>query len=288
MSVKGCFRKEFPERVEIEIASACNLRCMYCPRNHMDKLKGFMDLPLFKKLMDETAQYPDTIVVLHRRGESLLHPDFTNMCAYAKGKFKEVQLATNATLLDKKRSSAIIEAVDFVSFSIDLPDVFDRTRKPARYGDVEKNIFEFLKLNRGRTRTQVSMVKTPDTPPENPRAFEARWAGKVDRIRIYEEHSKDGRFGSLAAKRKKRLPCIMPFYEVLVYSDGKIGRCNHDWNGAPMGDATIDTIKEIWSRDQYKELRIQQETMNITDDVCKGCDSWYAAEGVQGTGEIIE
>lgn len=277
----------FPQRIEIELASACNLRCTYCPRRYIDE-SGFMDFSLFKRIIDEIAEYPETILVLHRRGESLLHPAFVEVCNYVKGKFKEIQLATNATLLDSMRSKAIIEAIDFISFSIDIPEVFNRTRIPAKYEEVESKILQFIRMNRGKVRTQASMVKTVDTPSRNLELFKKIWDGKVDRIRIYEEHSRDGKFGSLARERGERLPCAMPFYETLIYYDGKIGRCNHDWSGPPIGDVNKNAIKDIWNSATYQDLRMQHATLQIKDGVCKNCDSWYPRMGKQDTGETIE
>lgn len=283
-----CVAGDFPRRIEMELASACNLRCVYCPRKHVEGLNGFMEYSLFKRLVDEIAAHPEVILVLHRRGETLLHPRFSEICRYIRGKFKEVQLATNATLLDETRSRAIIEAVSFISFSIDVPEVFNKTRIPARYDQVEESILSFLELNKGRVRTQVTMVKTPETPPENTGLFKEIWSGKVDRIRIYEEHSRDGKFGSLVAGRGGRKPCVMPSYEMLIYYDGKTGRCNHDWDGVPLGSVIHSTIKEIWHCPQYEDLRSQHESLDIRDEVCKNCDSWYAEINRQGTGETIE
>ena len=279
---------DFPRRIEIELASVCNLKCVYCPRKHMEGLNGFMDISLFKKLIDEIAEYPETVIVLHRRGESLLHPDFVKMCEYVKGKFNEIQLATNATALDDVRSKAVIDALTFISFSIDVPEVFDKTRIPAKYIEVEKNILRFLDINERKIRTQVSMVKTEDVPPDNPKLFKRMWEEKVDRIRIYEEHSRDGKFGSLARNRGARVPCIMPFYEMLIYDDGKVGRCNHDWNSSLMGDVNISSIKEVWNNDAFEQLRRQQRSLKIEDEVCKNCDCWYPEVGKQGTGETLE
>lgn len=278
----------FPKRIEIELASACNLRCVYCPRKHLGGLGGFIKMGLFQKIVDEASEYPETIIVLHRRGESLLHPGFAEICRYIKGKFREIQIATNAVLLDDNKSRALIDSVTFVSFSMDIPEVFDRIRIPAKYSLVEKNISRFLELNRSKVRTQVSMVMTPETPPENPECFKKIWAGKVDRIRIYEEHSRDGRFGSLPFSRGERQACMMPFYEILVYDNGKVGRCNHDWDGDPIGDMNTASIKEIWSSGYYKDLRNQQKSLNITDRVCKNCDSWYPEFGMQKTGDAVE
>lgn len=278
---------DFPGRVEIEIASACNLKCTYCPRRHLDKLDGFLSFSLFKKLIDETARYPETALVLHRRGESLLHPDFIDMCGYIQDKFRETQIATNATVLDEKRSRAIIDAIDFISFSIDTPAAFDRTRSPASYKKVEENILRFLDMNKGKVRTQVSMVETSDTPAGEREIFKKIWKGKVDRIRLYEEHSRNGAFGSLRRPRGVRMPCVMPFHELLIYCDGKAGRCNHDWNGAPMGDVNDMAIKEIWHSKRYDDLRKQHKTLAVEDEVCRNCDSWYPEIGIQGTGEAV-
>lgn len=247
-----------------------------------------MSLDLFKKIIDEAAMYPETIIVLHRRGESLMHPHFTEICNYLKGKFLEIQIATNATLLDENRSKALIDCVTFISFSLDLPEVFDRSRAPAKYSLVEKNIARFLELNKGKVRTQVSMVRTQETPNDAPERFKRLWMGKVDRIRIYQEHSRDGRFGSLSSYRGERKTCTMPFYDILVYDNGSAGRCNHDWNGEAVGDLNDSSIKEIWNSKYYNDLRAQQISLRIVDEVCKNCDSWYPQEGVQKTGEVIE
>lgn len=278
----------FPKRLEIELVSSCNLRCVYCPRRHLSDLSGFMPLDLFKKIIDEAQHYPDTIIVLHRRGESLLHRSFTEILTIIAGKFKEVQIATNATLLTEEKFEAITRAITFISFSLDAPAAYNETRVPAKYDDVEKNILNFLAFNKGRVKTQASMVKTQHTPEVNVAVFKEIWKDRVDRVRIYEEHSKDGVFGAINNPRAKRMPCVMPTYEMLIYDDGNVGRCNHDWNGNPLGDVKTHTIKEIWANAAYFDLRAQHERLELTDPVCKNCDSWYPQMGNQGTGEVIE
>ncbi len=278
---------EFPKRIEIELVSDCNLRCTYCPRHHLDGLNGYMDFTLFKKIIDEAASYKDRIIVLHRRGESLLHKNFAEMCAYVKGKFSEIQIATNGTCLTEEKSRAIIESLTFISFSIDVPEIYNQTRYPAQYKSVEEKILDFLKLNKGNVKTQVSMVQTDATLIKNVEEFKLLWQDKVDRVRIYQEHSKNGKFGSLSSKRPERKPCVMPEYEMLIYCDGMVGRCNHDWNGDPMGDANMSSLFEIWHNSKYNELRNQHKTLVFTDKVCQNCDSWYPEIGVQGTGDTI-
>lgn len=279
---------DFPKRIEIELASSCNLKCTYCPRHYLDNLSGYMDFGLFRKIIDEASAYPDTIIVLHRRGESLLHPMFNKMLDHIAGKFKQVQLATNATLLTEDKFESIVKGLTFISFSLDTPGNYDKTRVPARYEDVEMKVIKFLHFNKGRVATQASMVRTEKTKEEDAELFKNIWRERVDRVRIYEEHSAGGVFGAMRNPRAGRKTCVMPFYELLVYSDGKVGRCNHDWNGSPMGDLNIDTIGEIWRSPRYTALRGEHLSLKFNDEVCRDCDCWYAEAGEQGTGDVIE
>jgi radical SAM protein with 4Fe4S-binding SPASM domain len=281
----------FPKRIEIELVSACNLRCIYCPRRFVGDLHGFMEADLFYRLLNEAAEHPETIIVLHRRGESLLHPRFGQMLDAVRGRFRTVQLATNATLLDSARAEAILNAVSFLSFSIDTPERYEQVRPPARYADVAANIDRFLEMNAERghpVATQVSMVRTADASPQDIDRFVHLWSGRADRVRIYDAHSMDGRFGSLEKGRGRRMPCVMPFYEMLIYYDGAIGRCNHDWDSEPIGDLRSQGIAEIWHSPIYDDLRQQHRQMTLQDRVCRTCDSWYAEEGRPGTGKVVQ
>lgn len=279
---------DFPKRLELELVSDCNLKCTYCPRHYVNDLTGYMDVNLFKKIIDEASEYPDMVFVLHRRGESMLHPQFNEMLNHIAGKFKEVQMATNATMLTYDKFEAIVNGLDFLSFSLDTPERFNKTRLPAKYEKVEEKILKFLEFNKGRVRTQASMVKTLDTTDEMCKQFTKIWKDKVDRVRIYEEHSADGEFGSLKNPRKDRKPCVMPIYEMLIYENGTVARCNHDWDSDGMGDVTKNTLKEIWTSPKYVGLREQHLTQKLTDPVCSKCDSWYPEIGNQDTGKVIE
>ncbi|MBF0343323.1 MAG: radical SAM protein [Nitrospirae bacterium] len=278
----------FPKRLEIELSSKCNLHCVYCPRNYVENLNGYMELELFKKIIEETANYPQTVIVLHRRGESMLHPMFNEILYHVANKFEEVQMATNSTLLTQDKFEAIVKGLTFLSFSLDPPATYNKTRIPAKYDKVERNILNFLEFNKGRVRTQASMVKTDNVLEEDVLVFKEIWRDRVDRVRIYEEHSINGVFGAMQIPRKNRQPCVMPSYEILIYDNGHVGRCNHDWNGDPMGDLNHSTIREIWHNRKYEDLREQHQRLEFKDIVCKECDSWYPEIGIQGTGEVLE
>nr|MBP7652074.1 SPASM domain-containing protein [Candidatus Dependentiae bacterium] len=176
----------------------------------------------------------------------------------------------------------------FYSVSIDVQELFYKLRYPAIYEKVENNIKEFLNMNNNKIKTQVSLVKTRYHNEEDLDLFKKIWEDKVNIVRIYEEHSSDGKFGSLKIKRNNRQTCVMPFYEMLVYYNGTLGRCNHDWDSNDIGDLNYNSISEIWNNNFYKDLRVQHKSLKITDEVCKNCDCWYPEIAKQGTGEVIK
>lgn len=277
---------DFPKRIEIELSNRCNSKCTYCPRNFGVGKEGFMSLRLYKKIINEAEKHVDITLQLHRRGESLLHPDFVKMLDYIKGKFKEVQLATNAILLDVEKAEAIAETVTFLSFSIDLPEVYALKRGVDVYEVVEKNILDFLRINK-KTKTQVSMVKDGSVKEKDMQKFKELWIDKVDRVRIYEEHSVGGVYGATKAKREGRTPCVKPFTDMVIYRNGKVVRCNHDWSNKPLGDLNENTIDEIWNNAEFEKIRREQLSLEFTEEICKKCNSWYPEEGKQGTGYIF-
>lgn len=282
---------DFPQRVEIELVSDCNLKCVYCPRHFVNELQGYMKFELFEKIINELLCKPDIALVLHRRGESMLHPRFNDMLNLVAKKFKEIQMATNATALNEDKFESIVNALDFLSFSLDTPHNFNKTRIPANYEKVEKKILTFLEYNKGRVKTQASMVKTGSTPSEDCDLFVNIWKDRVDRVRIYEAHSEDGSFGSLKNPRTPRKPCVMPIYDMLIYDDGRTARCNHDWDSDGMGDVNKNTIFEIWHNEKYQKLRAEHANVGacpISDAICSKCDSWYPEIGNQGTGSVLE
>ena len=278
---------DFPRFITIEPTNVCNRDCFYCPRHFMGAPQGFMDMGLYRKLLDEIAEHPGVSLFLFRRGESLLHKKLPEMLIYARDKVREIILTSNATLMPPRVATVMAETVDFIHFSLAVPSKYAEHRG-GDYAITRRNIEYFLGINK-RARTQVSMVATPDTTGADKEFFIQLWKDKVDRIRIYEQHSQDGRFGGLEARKViQRQPCCKPFTDMVILWNGHVARCNHDWDGPAMGDARKAGIAEIWRSLTYKDLRDQHLSLDITDAVCRGCDSWQTAPISSELGVTIE
>jgi MoaA/NifB/PqqE/SkfB family radical SAM enzyme len=105
--------------IQVEVTTACNADCVYCPRTVYKGLWQDRHLPLemFKKL--EPAFSRTSHVHLQGWGEPLLHPDFFEMVAVAKASGCRVGTTTNGMLLDAERTERLIESgVDVIAFSL--------------------------------------------------------------------------------------------------------------------------------------------------------------------------
>ena len=67
---------DFPNRITIELTNQCNVSCSFCPRQKINMEIGFMDIKLYKKIIDEASSHLPVKLVLFFRGESMLHPQF--------------------------------------------------------------------------------------------------------------------------------------------------------------------------------------------------------------------
>ena len=275
----------FPSRVIVELTNKCNLKCKMCPRNYLDAKSGFMQSKLFKKIIDEMALFDSKILVPFFRGESLLHPQFAKFISYAKKKKNiQIQLATNATLLDEKTADKFLKLnIDFISFSLDSvkKQAYEKIRRGACYDEVIENINNFIekkkKLRLELPEIQVSIVKTQENHHFIDE-FINHWINKVDRVRVYYEHSQDGTFGKLESSNlslKKRRLCLKPLTDMVVYWDGTVALCCHDWQRREeLGTLNKSTMKDIWNSRSYHKIRIMHYKNKITDSACKNCDQW--------------
>jgi sulfatase maturation enzyme AslB (radical SAM superfamily) len=161
--------KSFKGRyVLIEPTDYCNCDCIMCTRaligveNPHNVPKGFMDLEVFKGIIDGLEFGSEPLAIkLFWIGESLLHPDFKAMLAYAaksiKGKNAYIDLHTNATLLGKPIMDFILglgEALPRITFSIDAASA-ETHGKVRRGGDFNKAVENMQYFVKERERSHL-------------------------------------------------------------------------------------------------------------------------------------
>lgn len=292
---------KFPERITIELTNQCNLNCSFCPRHLVQMEKGDMSETLFRKIIDEAAEHLPVTVVLFFRGESLLNSRIANYIHYAKAKgIGPIQLASNALLLTEEMGVKLIEAgLDFISFSLDTNDeeVYKASRENGDLATSKRNILNFIEQCK---TAKEKGLKVPDIQVSTVDIEEYRngqtefvnfWRKHADRVRVYIEHSGDGNLGSIADPEllagSRRRPCRKVYSDMIVYWNGDVALCNHDWdNKMELGNVAKQSITDIWQGERYRSIRqMHEETVFEKEIACEKCDHWkmyYLEDGFLG------
>ena len=85
------------KRIYIEITNICNLNCEFCEPHTREN--RFMKIEEFEKILNKISNF-STYIYLHVKGEPLLHPEVDKFIKLAHEKGFEINLTTNATLLE--------------------------------------------------------------------------------------------------------------------------------------------------------------------------------------------
>lgn len=297
---------DFPRRITIELSSRCNLSCVMCPRQYVSSKNGFMDETLFGKIVEEIDPENVEAVVPFFRGESLLHPRFMELLRLLRGHCRaNIQLATNGLLLNEQmiRDLLFKIRIDLISFSLDAinEETYQKIRLGGSLERATENALRFLQLRDDSasrdTIVQVSLTENV-LNLEEISSFITYWRDRADRVRIYPTHSEGGNFGALASPgfrrpSSQRSYCMKPHTDMVIYHDGRVALCNHDWDrprSESLGSVREKTIREIWRDLPYRRVR-EKQYQSAWDELepCRHCDHWQPhGNGHSPIGLLVE
>ncbi|MDI6794062.1 MAG: radical SAM protein [bacterium] len=283
----------YPNRLYVESTNQCNLKCIMCPNGLglMKREKGFMEFDLFKSIIDEMSPHVEATTV-HIWGEPLLHPRILEMIDYASSRGVEVEMSTNAVLLNKTTANELVNSglqVIYLCLDGTKKETYEKIRQEATFEETKANIESFVALKREKrergynylslniqiiemdsTRTEIdSFVKKwslPGVDHINVKAFDS-WGSQVDGI-----------CGLESQKRKlppERFHCPNLWYHAHIYWDGTLVCCDRDFEAKyPLGNVSGGVMK-VWNGDRMAGLRQKHITGNL-DDVssCRDCIEW--------------
>jgi radical SAM protein with 4Fe4S-binding SPASM domain len=286
-----------PFIVFVDPASSCNFACRFCPTAYRDdpdiaaRYNGLMKFDLFKKIIDDLAEFdrPIRVLRLYKDGEPFLNKRLADMVRYAKasGHVAYVDTTTNAALMTPERLGPVLEAgIDKINISIE-----GMTEKA--YLDVAQVRIDFQKIaanvrwlyaNRGQCEV---VVKTIGDFMEE---FDRQWffdlfGDHADRIFVenlapcwpnFDTEEKTGHKitkGIYQQEIGDTEVCPYIFYGYSVNADGLVSSCFLDWGRKLIiGDVRQDTMRDIWNSDRMNALRILHlEGKRRGHPVCGSC-----------------
>ena len=255
----------FPPYLQIEPTSICNYRCVFCfetDKTFTNKKNGYMGqmkLDLFKKVIDQAEGNIEFISVASR-GEPLACPDIVKMLEYTIGKFLNLKLNTNASLLDEKKCHAILSGgVKTIVFSADAATepLYSKLRVNGSLSKVLANIENFKKIKETKYPnnpiiSRVSGVKFDDE--QNFDSMEKMWGSLVDQVAFVNYNPWENSYNKPPNDIIK--PCSDLWRRMFVWWDGKINPCDVDYKSRlSVGHFSRNSIQELWNSEEYKLLR---------------------------------
>lgn len=256
---KTPFLTRVPTHVDIETASACNLKCTMCPHGNANYQmnKGTIDFGLAKKIIEECAELGVSSMKLSGRGEALVHPQFVDMVEIAKTRgIMDVMFNTNGFLLTEEKTKSLIEAgIDLIIISVDgaTKETYESIRIGSDYDTVKRNI-EFLvryrrEQKRKRPMVRLQFVKMKENIHEF-EMFQKMWKDKVDVLVALDYSNRVDQKTKAITERRAigRAYCPHPWRRLTITSIAIALMCCADWDiKYGVGDCTKQTIKEIWN-----------------------------------------
>ncbi len=157
-------RPPLPDYLQLEVTSACNLRCAMCLvryRPPVNKLAGAMTEDLFRQVVDEVPTLRR--LTLQGLGEPLLSPYLLGMIRYAKARRVTVGFNSNATLLTRAKAEELLDAgLDWLHVSLDgaRAQTYEGIRDGASFETVLANLTGLVEAKRaaGRDKPWIRVV----------------------------------------------------------------------------------------------------------------------------------
>jgi radical SAM protein with 4Fe4S-binding SPASM domain len=276
---------EVPPSLQMEPTNYCNISCTCCSAARTPRPRGYMEMNLFRRIIDQASDTGVKHIHLYLHGEPLLHPELDKMIGYIKKKGMWVHLTTNGMLFTREKADAMLsqgmDCGDHIMFSVlgISKGVHEAIMKGVKTEKVEENIRGLLELREKRKLNGPIVETIFYTMPENQSEagrFAAHWRHKVDHARVvgkvsssFSEYRKEG---SPIPSRTR--PCWNLWERLTVYWNGEVCLCCGDVGGEfIIGDLRKQSIPEIWNSEKFLAIKkIHEEGRFVEFPFCDKCD----------------
>lgn len=205
-------------KVTFAITNKCNLRCSFCSQDSKVEDDEELSFQEIISAIDKIMMF-DPVKIVITGGEPMIRKDFFDIIDYIKSKYNvDIQLCTNATLIDSYNIEKLKGKIDAVDLSLDGYD--EESCYKSRGKDIFKKVVESIELLQGVgiSRISASMIFGAYNISETDRFVKFCESKSV--IPVKREFMSIGR-GKLDKKYLKENLDTM-FYPDLKYIDKKI------------------------------------------------------------------
>jgi MoaA/NifB/PqqE/SkfB family radical SAM enzyme len=288
--------RKAPLFLQIETINICNAACIFCAYSGMNRKKGVMSLPLFRKIVqDYAAMGGGPVCLTPIVGDALLDPNFLQRLEILQEfpEIKQVTVTTNGIALNKysdEEICRILESLYCLQLSIGGLDqaTYQMMFGVDRFSQVKEGMERLLRC-RGDVPNPAHISFAFRT---NDRKFETRYRSQLAEFReqgvhishiwSYANYSgavKDDAERNLvvyASRGKKRNRCVSPSMNMTVCWDGTITACGcADFQGDKLtiGHADQDMLADVWSG-QKRAAILESFAKGKLLPICRECSGY--------------
>lgn len=273
----------FPLNVDIEASSVCQLKCTHCFRQCLDiGENGFMDMDLYRSIVEECGRHGLFTLKFSMRGEPLLHPEIVEMVRLAKASgVKEVWINTNGGPVTEKLARGLMQAgVDWITVSFDgLGAHYEAVRVPLRY---EESLEKLRTLRRVRdalnANTLLNVQAIWSSIAHDPQAYISLMKSIVDRV----AYNPDMHFDAGTHVPDPAFVCPRLWQRLCITSSGAYLKCPSDFTMAEvLGNARDTGVKQAWDQLQGRQRELHLAGRRLESPVCSACHHGALKQAVE-------
>lgn len=295
----------YPISISFEPTTSCNLRCPECPSGlrEFTRPTGMLQEDFFKRTIDDIHKEL-LYLIFYFQGEPFLNPKFLEMVKYASSKNIYTATSTNAHYLTDENARKTVESgLDRLIISVDgtTQDVYQSYRVGGNLEKVlqgAKNIVKWKKeLN---SKTPFIFFQFLVVKPNEHQIEEIKKIGKeigVDEVRFktaqvydyendpnqliptnekYSRYKKD-KDGNIIIKSGLNNYCWKLWHANVITWDGLVVPCCFDKDAMHrLGNLQMQSFKEVWHNDNYKQFRTELMKSRKNIDICANCSEGLA------------
>lgn len=289
---------EFPTIININLLSgACVCSCVHCPigrvspENRSSYFKcASMSIDVFRKVADEIAMHPDSVLRLHSVGEPLLWDKLIDAVQYAKAHSVKTWLFTSAAIENPEIYRILCKNVDIIEVSVNSinEDDYTKTKGANLFRTVKANIEHMCEmiLSQGLSvRLICSRVQTND--PQKDQEFIEYWKNipGISDAFIRSYHDYNGILSDEVKTERKKQPCLVHWGRFNIDTDGKVIVCFNELfrknvcSDYILGSIVEDSIESIWKSEKLNTIRSfllnhSDETIPLPCLTCTTCQKY--------------
>ena len=282
----------WPTHLQIEPTTHCNLRCLLCPVNTgLNRPTGHMDFEVFRKVVDEAAEYL-FFILLWDWGEPFLNPRIYDMIRYASERRIKLISSTNGHLFAQgdHADRVVRSGLDTLIVALDgtTQETYEKYRQGGKVNDVLQGIRNLVArkraLNSPTPLINLRFLVMRHNEHEIPHVPELARSLGVDALTfntlnshcqetdpatraqlharyqaLQPQNPRYQRFRYTQGGDQRRVahnPCKRLWNNPAIHWDGTVASCFFDYGEKrKLGNVKTDTLTAIWRGAAYRQLR---------------------------------